>query len=278
MEESLAEFSTDLTLVHCQVTSNPEASHSASVTVDGERRVGDVLLLQEVPMQTLARSSERPFFVALSVLATAYVFVGFAPTFYLQPWFNRPPLKPLVIFHGVLFTMWSVLMVSQSLLIRFRQYRFHRYSGMFGALIALLMIITGYMVIFGKPRPTIEARAFIFTPMLALALFGAFVATAIYWRRDGAIHKRLMFLSMLLIAAGVARAIRNAGFDALQDKTLLFTYGTLLLPLVAYDLIKLKRVHPATLWGAAILLLRHPLHQAIAYTDTWQGFAAWLTT
>lgn len=55
------------------------------------------------------------------------------------------------------------------------------------------------------------------------------------------------------------------------------TYALLLVPLVMYDLIRLRKVHPATAWGTAVLLIRHPLHAAIAYTDAWQRIAAWLT-
>jgi len=55
------------------------------------------------------------------------------------------------------------------------------------------------------------------------------------------------------------------------------TYGLLLLPLLVYDLARLKTLHRATVWGTLLLLARHPLHAAIAYTDQWQHLAAWLT-
>jgi hypothetical protein len=55
------------------------------------------------------------------------------------------------------------------------------------------------------------------------------------------------------------------------------TYVLLLLPLILYDLVRLKRLHRATAWGAIVVLARHPLHAAVAYTDYWQRIAAWLT-
>jgi hypothetical protein len=45
----------------------------------------------------------------------------------------------------------------------------------------------------------------------------------------------------------------------------------------AYDWRKLGRPHPATLWGGAILLIRHPLHAGIAFSAEWQRLADWLT-
>jgi hypothetical protein len=48
-------------------------------------------------------------------------------------------------------------------------------------------------------------------------------------------------------------------------------------PLLAFDVAKLGRLHPATAWATELLLIRHPLQAAIAYADTWQRIAAWLT-
>jgi len=47
--------------------------------------------------------------------------------------------------------------------------------------------------------------------------------------------------------------------------------------LISFDLARLGTLHRATIWGSALLLVRHVLHQAIANTDQWQRIAAWLT-
>lgn len=141
-----------------------------------------------------------------------------------------------------------------------------------------VMVVTGYIVIFGKPRPTPSMRAFIFTPILSLVLFPAFFALAIRFRRDPGTHKRLMVLATILIAnAGVARLMGMLGLNAAPYGSWIATYGLLLLPMIVFDLTRLKSVHRATAWGTAVLLARHPLHAAIAYTDWWQHLAARLT-
>jgi hypothetical protein len=240
----------------------------------------------ETPMpNTATYNPDRIFFVTMTALAFAIVFVGFAPTFYLKEFFDTPPLKPLVHVHGVAFTLWPVLVVTQVLLIRRGNYALHRTLGTVGMIIVAVMVITGYMVIFGKPRPTEAARAFIFTPMLDLIIFPALVAAGIRFRRDAAKHKRLMYLATFFtVGAGMRRVLGLLGIEASMDMgwwpfslgfTMLFVL--LLAPLLIYDAVTLRRIHPVTLLGIGIVVARVPLHNAVSRTEEWQRIAHWLT-
>ena len=75
-------------------------------------------------MATLAlgrvgRSTERRFYVGLAVAMFAAVFLGFARSFFLRPWFPGVPAPTERIFyvHGAAFTAWCLLMVAQPLLV-----------------------------------------------------------------------------------------------------------------------------------------------------------------
>jgi uncharacterized membrane protein len=226
----------------------------------------------------LASPPDRMFFPVMGLTAFVLALAGFAPTYYLGFWFDAPPLTAMVHVHAVAFTAWLVLLLSQIGLVRARKVRWHRALGKVSVVVVAVMVVTGYMVIFGKPRPTAFTRAFIFTPLLSLALFPAFFAVAIHFRRDPATHKRLMLLATILVSrAGVVRLMHMVGLDPWGFRGDALTYVLLLLPLVAYDLVRLKKLHPATAWGSVVLLARHPLHSAIAHTDQWQRLAAWLT-
>jgi hypothetical protein len=61
------------------------------------------------------------------------VFVGFAPSFYLRGYFQSPPLPTLWVMHGVAFSTWMVLVLTQSLLVRAGQVQVHRRLGIAGA-------------------------------------------------------------------------------------------------------------------------------------------------
>jgi hypothetical protein len=44
--------------------------------------------------------------------------------------------------------------------------------------------------------------------------------------------------------------------------------------LVAYDLKKQGRLHPATMWGGGVMLLSQPARVLLSHTDAWNSFAA----
>ena len=226
----------------------------------------------------VASPLDRTFFLIMGLTVCAVVGAGFAPSYYLGFWFGAPPLKAMVHVHAIAFTAWLALLLSQIVLVRAGRLRWHRAMGKLAVAVVAVMVVTGYLVIFGKPRPTAFSRAFIFTPMLSLLLFPLLFGAAIRFRRDPATHKRLMWLATILIArAGVTRLMDMAGIELAPYRSDAITYALLLLPLVAFDLARLGTLHRATAWGSAVLLARHPLHEAIAYTDTWQQIAAWLT-
>jgi hypothetical protein len=226
----------------------------------------------------VASPLDRWFFPLIALTAVTSVAAGFAPTYYLSHWFHAPPLTTTVHVHAAAFTAWLALLLSQTLLVRARQHRWHRAMGKAAVVVVAVMVVTGYLVIFGKPRPTAFMRAFIFTPMLSLVLFPVMFAAAIHFRRDPATHKRLMLLATIMIArAGFTRLMHMVGLDTSHYRTDAATYLFLLLPLLVFDVARLGRLHPATAWGSLLLLVRHPLHEAIAYSDWWQRLAAWLT-
>jgi len=226
----------------------------------------------------IASLVDRAFFPLLGLTAAAVIATGFAPTYYLGHWFHAPPLKATVHIHAAAFSAWLVLLLSQIVMIRAGKFRWHRAVGKASVALVAIMVATGYIVIFGKPRPTPFTRAFIFTPILSLVLFPAFFGLAIYFRRDPGTHKRLMVLATILIAnAGVTRLLGMLGLHAAPYGSWVVTYGLLLLPMIVFDLTRLRTLHPATAWGMVVLLARHPLHAAIAYTDWWQHLAARLT-
>lgn len=223
-------------------------------------------------------STDRLFFPLMGLTALAVIGAGFARTYYLGFWFGAPPLEPIVHIHAAAFTAWLLLLLGQTLFIRLGRIRWHRTVGKVAVGVAVVMVITGYMVVFGKPRPTVGARAFIFTPVLSLLIFPLFVAAAIHFRRDPATHRRLMLLATISIAtAGVSRLMVMLSLDPTRYRAYAATYAVLLLPLIILDLARLGKLHRATAWGSALLLVRHALHQALANTDHWQRIAAWLT-
>ena len=81
---------------------------------------------------------ERFFYVGISVIIAATVFAGFAPTYFLKSYFASPPLMPLLHLHGLVFTSWIVLLLTQTTLVAANRTDIHRRLGIVGGVIAVI--------------------------------------------------------------------------------------------------------------------------------------------
>lgn len=50
-----------------------------------------------------------------------------------------------------------------------------------------------------------------------------------------------------------------------------------LLPIVAWDVVSLRRLHRATLWAGLATVISQPLRLLVSGTTVWMTFARWLT-
>jgi len=228
------------------------------------------------------RRRERWFYVSMSVAAVITVFAGFAPTYYLRPYFNTAPLMPLLHLHGIVFTSWLALFLIQTTLVAAHRTDIHRRLGILGGVIAALMIVIGPTTAVirasqgATPVPGVSPLSFLVVPLGDMRVFAILVGAGFYFRRRPDVHKRLMLLATVsILAAAIARlpfAIMQAGPPAFFGFTDLFVLACIL-----YDLITLKRVHRATALGALLIIASQPLRLMLAGTHVWLAFAGWLT-
>ena len=77
-----------------------------------------------------------------------------------------------------------------------------------------------------------------------------------------------------ILAAAVVR------FPGVLPLGPLWFFGLTFLPILAfgitYDLVTRRRVHPAYLWGGALIILSVPVRLMISSTPTWHRLAAML--
>lgn len=235
------------------------------------------------PTGIAGRRRERIFHIAMAVMIAATVFAGFARTYFLRPYFNTQPLMPLLHLHGILFTSWLVLYLTQTALVAAKRTDIHRRLGIVGAVIAVLMILVGTataviraqqgMTPPGGPPPLV----FLVVPLGDMLVFAILIGAGFYFRRRPDVHKRLMLLATIsILGAAVARLpfafILETGPLAYFGLTDLFVAACLI-----YDLITRRRVHRATALGGLLFVASQPLRLMIGGTDAWIAFATWLT-
>jgi hypothetical protein len=228
------------------------------------------------------RRRERWFYISMSIAAVITVFAGFAPTYYLRPYFNTAPLMPLLHLHGLVFTSWLALFLIQTTLVAAHRTDIHRRLGILGGVIAALMIVIGPTTAVirasqgATPVPGISPLSFLVVPLGDMFVFALLVGAGFYYRRRPDVHKRLMLLATVsILAAAIARlpfAIMQAGPPAFFGLTDVFV-----LACIVYDLITLKRVHRATALAALLIIASQPLRLMLAGTHAWLAFAGWLT-
>jgi hypothetical protein len=238
---------------------------------------------------------ERWYFTALAATLIAVSVAGFAPAL-LNPAERRAPLSLLAAAHGIVFSLWQIVFLSQSLLIATRHVRWHRRLGIAAIFILAAMIPLGYaasltvvkrgfdlsgdLKVDTRPLPGFvdPERALVF-PLIDLPMFAGLATAAILYRRRAAIHKRLMLFANIVVSiAPLAHLIGHSPWlSALPPAIIMIPVSGLMLSALARDYLLSKRVHPLT-WILAIALFSSgPLRAyLIGPSAGWHHFVDWL--
>ena len=225
---------------------------------------------------------ERLFYPGMVLAIVITVFAGFSRTFYLRPYFQTQPLIPLLVLHGVFFSSWILLLITQTTLVATKRTRTHMRLGIAGGVLACLMVVIGTVTALVRangpsPVPGVNPLSFLTIPLGDMLVFAILVGAAFYFRRRADAHKRLMLLATIgILPAAVARL----PFAFIQQYGPLAFFGLsdlFIVPCLIYDFITRGRPHRATVLGAALIVISHPLRLIIGGTHAWLAFATWLT-
>lgn len=226
------------------------------------------------------------FYSWVAVATLLIVFLGFARTFYLKVLFGTRPLPFYLHLHGLIFTTWFVLFFVQALLVARHRVDLHRRLGIFAAFLAFFgACMAAGVSIHAIRRSYLANPASLANNLQPFALdlgssllFALLVAAALYFRRRGGIHKRLMVLascSLLLPAIGRIPLpfIMAGGLWGLVGLTEITP-----LACIFYDTVKHRRLHPAFAWGGAAILFAFPAFVLIGSTNVWLNFSTWVAS
>ncbi|HUF47651.1 MAG TPA: hypothetical protein VMM93_07530 [Vicinamibacterales bacterium] len=250
--------------------------------------MAEAVVVSSAPSIAQHVNRDRLFYSGMAVAMALVAFAGFARTYYLpmlgsgQPTtFGGFAVSPLVHLHGLLFTGWVLLFITQTALVATRRVRVHQRLGIAGAALAASMIVAGVSLAIaaaaaGMAPPGVEPLTFLAIPLGDMVLFAALVGSALWQRRNREAHKRLMLLAYVsLLAAPVARLPGVLPLGPFGFFGLAFVFIVLG---VAYDVWSRRRVHPVYIWGGLALVLSVPLRLILSGTAAWQAFAAFLTS
>lgn len=249
----------------------------------------------EVRTQTASRSNPaRYLYASVSALLFVLMLLGFQQ-FYLHgqgypghPLF--PPVKAVIIAHGVSMTGWMVLFLVQPLLIATNNRRVHMSLGRLGAVLAGLIVILGLWTSIATARVEpdvvlwgLHRKPFMAIPIFAVLSFGAFVAVGVWNRRRSEIHRPMMLLATLMVIP--AAIDRITGVPDLWAPTIWgAVFGPFFAPLVIGAVVlavKTALTRSFDRWlagGLVVLAMIGAFIMRIAPTAVWESFTNFLTS
>ena len=250
-------------------------------------------LVAEVPAPTelVTRSPSRHsrFYTAMGVVALLIVAVGFGPAV-LRPAGRTAPVTLFVAFHGLVFTAWLLLFLTQTLLVARGNVALHRRLGYLAVGLAVLMVVTGYQVAVGLARRgfdlsgdlniNADPHGLLVFQLGDLLSFSVLVTAAILCRRRPEAHKRLMLMATTasLMAAPLSHALSHVpALRGTNSPIILVPLVMLFVAPAIHDRLTRGRIHPVSLWVPIALFLYANLRAALINpSPAWRQFAAWL--
>jgi hypothetical protein len=194
---------------------------------------------------------------------------------------EKPAPPPILHFHAAVYVLWLVLVSVQIFLVERGDIRRHKTLGWATAIVSAVMVPLGLTAALvdqarqaGAPDYAPQFLSLEFGEMIG---FSTFIAAGLLWRRNLAAHKRLMILSAVAISdAGFAR-LWLMGFKVTVPGPFgwwlqfYWDIAILLVAMMAWDVWKRGRVHPAVLAGAALLWTCQLIATALFFSPAWKA-------
>jgi hypothetical protein len=229
-------------------------------------------------LRTRETSLRLPFHAGMAWLLVVVALVGFVPRS-LGIVSGLTPSPPLVVhLHAAVMAFWTVLLAIQASLSLAGRMDLHRKWGL-ASLVAgplvLIMLIAITIIrqndVAGTPAGPL-VNNILFVQIRAILLFPIFFIWALRTRRtDPQTHKRMMLLATLsLLDAAIAR-MTWLPYNVFPDDYLAVHLYLLLLlvPALLYDLVRLRRIHRAWLWGIGLMLPWVVATEFIWWSEWW---------
>ena len=229
---------------------------------------------------------ERRFYTGMALAMIALVAIGFGPSFYLRGTMHfprpNPSITPLVMLHGIVFTLWMLLFATQASLVGMNRRDLHMRLGLAGITLAALLVPIMYLTAVGQVAranqpPFTTPLAWTVVPLVAIPAFVALVWLGWKYRRDAQAHKRLMLGAALLMMDPAIGRLPLAPPTLTGHAIMGLLAWLMVLPLFWWDWRTRGGLHWATKVGAGLfaVMVLVPI-VVLAWVPGWERVAAML--
>jgi hypothetical protein len=234
---------------------------------------------QQPTYRPVNRAFERVFFSGMAILLCVCVYIGFSPSYFQAGMVRASLPSPLVHIHGAVFTLWMLLFVVQAALISARRVKWHRALGTVAFCLPPIMVVLGVIVAIralhrGVKIGPLDPAVSLAIPLIGIAAFAIVIYASWRARRRPDAHKRLILIATMSLVGAAFGRFPWARIGLPPAAGAVTGLGVLILILMVYELISIRRIHRSTMWAAPFVFASVALAVPIGMTPAWHAFAA----
>lgn len=227
-----------------------------------------------------AEQSERRFYFVMALAMSLIIVAGFTLNLAMgRSTFAAPAAYHA---HALVFMGWLALSLVQGWTIVTGRRELHIRLGKLGYLWVPAMVAMGITIMILVARRTggpffFAQNEFLVSNIALLLCFGALAMWSLATRRHMGWHRRLMLVGFsILTGPGVGRLLPMPLL--IPNAWTISFLTTLIFPaiLMAADMKRLGRVHPALLWGTGAYIATFVISMMLAYTPVGYTLTEWV--
>jgi hypothetical protein len=217
-------------------------------------------------------------------LILVIIFIGFYKT-YFGLILEFKTVSSAAHFHAITLMIWSVLIIAQPLLIRYKKIAIHKLIGKISYILVPLIVYSTIALtrsrFFEKQGhvPDEENLADLFLPFTHIFLFAVFYLLAIINKKPSYVHMRYMIMaSFVVLAPAIVRI--DFSFTGLKLNSLIVSYiftDLCIAILIVYDMIN-KKIYKPYFIALVLFMIVHFTSFYVPDSNGWQKFSAWIAT
>jgi hypothetical protein len=212
------------------------------------------------------------FLIAIAVVILTVVGIGYTPAIFV-PLMKTPQMHhALITVHLGLVSVWLLAFAAQVLFAAAGKWRWHAQAGRWAFVIATIWALSALVALAVDLHldPTDDPGAF--TLLTRITAFSVMMAFAWRERRNPQVHARLVVLAMSQAFIGGINQLPIGYLGGNYDRAL---WVSLSIPaaLVLYDLLRMKKCLPVTIWAGLSLLIVQILNVTASTTPAWRSIA-----
>lgn len=230
------------------------------------------------------RKRKSRYFLVASCIALLITLAGFFKTFIIPSARGTFSAPAVIYIHGGLLFLWTVFLITQSVIIQTRKVKLHRRLGWLSLGLVLGVVVStiaaGVYVLkrdlaLGGGQTAISSLVGTFTSPI---VFAVLVAVAIGYRRRPEVHKRLMLLAMVAIIWPAFFRFRHYFPSVARAE---FVFGlvlpqSMILLAMLWEKLTMGRVHAVYLTVGLALIAENVAEYYLFDSSGWRVLANWL--